>query len=88
MRLYEEIIRERSLKGSERRNQLLDLEKSRAYQLRIEQLLTDIKSFDSRIGGLEGKIGGLDGDYRNKVENTKNLIHTAFIDRLDTLMGN
>jgi hypothetical protein len=67
MRLYEEIIRERSLKGSERRNQLLDLEKSRAYQLRIEQLLTDIRNFDSRIGGLEGKIGGLDGDYRNKI---------------------
>merc|ERR1719187_1669220 len=67
MRLYEDIIRERSLKGAERKNHLLDLEKSRAYQLRIEQLLTDIKNFDSRIGSLEGKIGGLDGDFRNKV---------------------
>jgi len=67
MRLYEDIIRERSLKGAERKNHLLDLEKSRAYQLRIEQLLTDIKNFDSRIGSLEGKIGGLDGDFRNKL---------------------
>ena len=67
MRLYEDIIRERSLKGAERKNHLLDLERSRAYQLRIEQLLTDIKNFDSRIGSLEGKIGGLDGDFRNKV---------------------
>merc|ERR1712025_774013 len=64
---YEDIIRERSLKGAERKNHLLDLEKSRAYQLRIEQLLTDIKNFDSRIGSLEGKIGGLDGDFRNKL---------------------
>jgi len=67
MRLYEDIIRERSLKGAERKNHLLDLERSRAYQLRIEQLLTDIKNFDSRIGSLEGKIGGLDGDFRNKL---------------------
>ena len=69
MRLYEDIIRERSLKGAERKNHLLDLERSRAYQLRIEQLLTDINNFDSRIGSLEGKIGGLDGDFRNKVGN-------------------
>merc|ERR1711970_266174 len=32
-----------------------------------DRLMTDIKNFDSRIGGLEGKIGGLDGDYRNKI---------------------
>ena len=75
MRLYEDIIRERSLKGAERKNHLLDLERSRAYQLRIEQLLTDIKNFDSRIGSLEGKIGGLDGDFRNKVFNL--LVFTA-----------
>ena len=68
MRLYEDIIRERSLKGAERKNSLLDLERSRAYQLRIDQLLTDIRNFDSRIGTLEGNIGGLDGDYRNKVK--------------------
>merc|ERR1711915_759638 len=55
-----DIIRERTLKSSDRRNQLLDLERKRAYQLRIDQLLADIDGLRSRIGPLEGKIGGLD----------------------------
>jgi len=67
MRLYEDIMRERTLKSSDRKNMLLDLESSRAYQLRINHLLADIRDFDSRIGSLEGKIGGLDADYRNKL---------------------
>ena len=67
MRLYEDIIRERSSKSADRKNSLLDLERSRAYQLRINQLMADIRDFDSKIGFLEGKLGGLDGDYRNKV---------------------
>ena len=67
MRLYEDIIRERTLKGVDKKNMLLDLERSRAYQLRINQLLGDIRDFDSRIGSLEGRLGGLDADYRNKV---------------------
>jgi len=67
MRLYEDIIRERSSKSADRKNSLLDLERSRAYQLRINQLMADIRDFDSKIGFLEGKLGGLDGDYRNKL---------------------
>jgi len=67
MRLYEDIIRERTLKGVDKKNMLLDLERSRAYQLRINQLLGDIRDFDSRIGSLEGRLGGLDADYRNKL---------------------
>ena len=46
---------------------LLDIERSRAYQMRINHLLADIHDFDSRIGALEGRIGGLDADYRDKV---------------------
>ena len=68
MKLYEDIIRERSLKSGDRKNMLLDLERSRAYQLRINQLMADIRDFDSKIGSLEGRLGGLDADYRNKVE--------------------
>ena len=68
MKLYEEIIRERSLKSGDRKNMLLDLERSRAYQLRINQLMADIRDFDSKNGSLEGRLGGLDADYRNKVE--------------------
>eukprot|EP00092_Neocalanus_flemingeri_P036624 GFUD01039877.1.p1 GENE.GFUD01039877.1~~GFUD01039877.1.p1 ORF type:complete len:444 (-),score=112.38 GFUD01039877.1:135-1466(-) len=67
MKLYEDIIRERSLKSSDRKSNLLDLERSRAYQLRINQLMADIRDFDSKIGSLEGKVGGLDADYRNKL---------------------
>ena len=67
MRLYEDIIRERSQKGADKKNMLLDIERSRAYQIRINHLLGDIRDFDSRIGALEGRIGGLDADYRNKV---------------------
>ena len=67
IRLYEDIIRERTLKSSDRKNQLLDLERKRAYQLRIDQLLADIDGLRSRIGPLEGKIGGLDAEYRGKV---------------------
>ena len=68
MKLYEDIIRERTLKSGDRKNMLLDLERSRAYQLRINQLMADIRDFDSKIGSLEGRLGGLDADYRNKVE--------------------
>ena len=68
MRLYEDIIRERSLKSGDRKSMLLDLERSRAYQLRINQLMADIRDFDSKIGSLDGRIGGLDADYRNKVK--------------------
>merc|ERR1712013_296136 len=67
MRLYEDIIRERSQKGADKKNMLLDIERSRAYQIRINHLLGDIRDFDSRIGALEGRIGGLDADYRNKL---------------------
>merc|ERR1712142_170646 len=67
IRLYEDIIRERTLKSSDRKNQLLDLERKRAYQLRIDQLLADIDGLRSRIGPLEGKIGGLDAEYRGKL---------------------
>jgi len=67
MRLYEDIIRERSLKSADTKTNLLDLERSRAYQLRINQLMADIRDFDSKIGGLEGKLGGVDADYRNKM---------------------
>jgi len=67
MRLYEDIIKERSLKSADRKNMLLDIERSRAYQLRINQLLGDIRDFDSKIGSLEGRLGGLDVDYRNKL---------------------
>ena len=70
MRLYEDIIKERSLKSADRKNMLLDIERSRAYQLRINQLLGDIRDFDSKIGSLEGRLGGLDVDYRNKVRCT------------------
>ena len=67
IRLYEDIIREKTLKSSDRKNQLLDLERKRAYQLRIDQLRADIDGLRSRIGPLEGKIGGLDAEYRGKV---------------------
>merc|ERR1719347_2359867 len=67
MRLYEDIIRERSQKGADKKNMLLDIERSRAYQIRINHLLGDIRDFDSRIGSLEGRIEGLDADYRNKL---------------------
>merc|ERR1712013_220829 len=67
MRLYEDIIRERSQKGSDKKNMLLDIERSRAYQIRINHRLGDIRDCDSRIGALEGRIGGLDADYRKKL---------------------
>merc|ERR1719318_822638 len=67
MRLYEDIIRERSLKSADRKNHLIDLERTRAYQLRINQLMADIRDFDSKIGSIEGRLGGLDADYRNKL---------------------
>ena len=67
IRLYEDIIEERTLKSSDKKNQLLELERKRAYQLRIDQLLADIDGLRSRIGPLEGKIGGLDAEYRSNV---------------------
>ena len=82
MRLYEDIIRERSLKSGDRKNHLLELERTRAYQLRIEQLMTDIRNFDSRIGSLDGKIGGLDADYRNKVDTDLKKTYQYFIQKI------
>ena len=67
MKLYEEIVIERSQKSADKKNSLLDIERSRAYQLRINQLMTDISGFDSKIRSLEGKVGGLDEEYRELV---------------------
>ena len=67
MKLYEEIIIERSQKSADKKNSLLDLERSRAYQLRINQLMADISGFDSKIRSLEGKVGDLDEEYREQV---------------------
>jgi len=67
MRLYEDIIKERSLKSDGRKNNLLNIERARDYQRRIDQLRADIRDLESKIGFMDGKIGGLDADYRSKL---------------------
>jgi len=67
MRLYEDIIRERSLKSADRKNNLLDIERAREYQRRIDQLRADIRDLESKIGFSDAKLGGLDADYRSKL---------------------
>jgi len=65
MNLYDEIIKERSSKSSLRKSGLLDIERSRAYELRINQLRADIRDIDMKIGNVEGKLGGLDSNYKD-----------------------
>jgi hypothetical protein len=67
MSLYDEIIKERSSKSSLRKTSLLDIERSRAYEQRINQLRADIRDVEIRIGNYEGKLGGLDSNYKTQV---------------------
>lgn len=64
MNLYDEIIKERSSKSSLRKSSLLDIERSRAYELRINQLRADLRDIEMKIGNYEGKLGGLDSNYK------------------------
>ena len=52
MRLYEDIIRERSAKGPDYMNALLDLERRRDYRSREEMLRRDIELLQARIAGI------------------------------------
>jgi len=65
MHLYDEIIKERSSKSSLRKSSLLDIERSRAYELRINQLKADMRDLDMKIGNSEGKLGGIDSNYKS-----------------------
>ena len=67
MSLYDEIIKERSSKSSLRKTGLLDIERSRAYEQRINQLRGDIRDVEIGIGNYEGKLGGLDSNYKTQV---------------------
>ena len=70
MNLYEEIIKERSSKSSLKKTNLLDIERSRAYEQRIQQLRADIRDVEMKIENYEGKLGGLSSNY-NTMVNTK-----------------
>jgi hypothetical protein len=59
MNLYDEIIKERSSKSSLRKSSLLDIERSRAYELRINQLSADLRDIEMKIGNYEGKLEDL-----------------------------
>merc|ERR1719412_317195 len=52
MRLYEDIIRERSAKGPDYMNAMLDLERRRDYRAREEMLRRDIELLQARIAGI------------------------------------
>ena len=56
MSLYDEIIKERSSKSSLRKTSLLDIERSRAYEQRINQLRADIRDVEMKIGNFEGNL--------------------------------
>jgi len=63
MNLYEEIIKERSSKSSLKKTNLLDIERSRAYEQRIQRLRADIRDVEMKIENYEGKLGGLNSNY-------------------------
>ena len=67
MSLYDEIIKERSSKSSLRKTSLLDIERSRVYEQRINQLRADIRDVEMKIGNNEGNLGGLDSNYKTLV---------------------
>ena len=52
MRLYEDIIRERSAKGPDYLNALLEVERKRDYRVREETLRADIEMLQARIAGI------------------------------------
>ena len=67
MQLYENILKERTLKSEDSKNNLLDLESSRAYQLRISKLRAEVQDFDSMISNLDIKVGDTESNYKTKV---------------------
>ena len=52
MRLYEDIIRERSAKGPDYMHALLELERKRDYGVREQTLRRDIELLQTRIAGI------------------------------------
>ena len=52
MRLYEDIIRERSAKGPDYLNALLEVERKRDYRVREDTLRRDIELLQARIAGI------------------------------------
>ena len=52
MRLYEDIIRERSAKGPDYLHALLEVERRRDYRVREDSLRRDIELLQARIAGI------------------------------------
>ena len=63
MRLYEDIIRERTAKNPDYRNGLLSLETKRRYSERMEILTADLAALDRAIRDLLERLGRLEGEW-------------------------
>jgi len=63
MRLYEDIIRERTAKNPDYRNGLLSLETKRRYSERMEILTADLAALDRAIRDLLDRLGRLEGEW-------------------------
>merc|ERR1712126_476047 len=66
MRLYEDIIRERTAKNPDYRNGLLSLETKRRYSERMEILTADLAALDRAIRDLLDRLGRLEGEWLPK----------------------
>ena len=69
MRLYEDIIRERTAKNPDYRNGLLTLESNRRYSERMDLLTEDISKLEKAIRDLLDRLGRLEGEWLPKVKN-------------------
>jgi len=67
MRLYEDIIRERTAKNPDYRNGLLTLESNRRYSERMELLTEDISKLEKAIRDLLDRLGRLEGEWLPKL---------------------
>ena len=75
MRLYEDIIRERSAKGPDYMNVLLELEARRDYGRREQSLRRDIEDLQARIAAVRRDFYPI----KDEVSSTQHTTHTLYI---------
>ena len=73
MRLYEDIIRERSAKGPDYMNVLLELEARRDYGRREQSLRRDIEDLQARIAAVRRDFYPI----KDEVSSTQHTTHTV-----------
>ena len=89
MRLYEDIIRERSAKGPDYMNALLEVERKRDYRVREETLRRDIELLQARIAGIRRDFYPITEEVSQSVSQSVSsvVIHISRLRLLESMLS-